>query len=218
MAERARPWFLRGVACSGAWELSESAKRYTGGCLCGQLRYEAEGEPLYAGLCYCTDCQKASGSGLIPFMGFASSAVRFSGRTLQYTTKAANGGDAVAIRVRSAAAWCSGEWWARTPHSRSMRARWMIRPPFIRRRPSSPAAVRLGRSSRRDSRSTTRCRRSRARPARVVMTCQGTAAHQGVQAARASFSCRLDPGLGHFQLKIHRPRKSQGLTGCSLIL
>jgi hypothetical protein len=76
-------------------ELSESGKRYTGGCLCGQVRYEAEGEPLYAGLCYCTDCQKASGSGFIPFMGFASSAVRFNGRTLQYTTKAANGGDAV---------------------------------------------------------------------------------------------------------------------------
>jgi hypothetical protein len=46
-------------------------------------------------LCYCTDCQKASGSGFIPFMGFASSAVRFSGRTQQYTTKAANGRDAV---------------------------------------------------------------------------------------------------------------------------
>jgi hypothetical protein len=30
-----------------------------------------------------------------PAMGFASSAVRFNGRTLQYTTKAANGGDAV---------------------------------------------------------------------------------------------------------------------------
>jgi hypothetical protein len=76
-------------------ELSESGKRYAGGCLCSQIRYEAQGEPLYAGLCYCTDCQKASGSGFIPFVGFASSAVRFSGRTLQYATKAANGGDAV---------------------------------------------------------------------------------------------------------------------------
>jgi hypothetical protein len=75
--------------------LSESGKRYTGGFLCGQVRYEEEGEPLYAGLCSCTDCQKASGSAFIPFMGFASSAVRFNGRTLQYTTKAANGGDAV---------------------------------------------------------------------------------------------------------------------------
>ena len=58
---------------------------YTGGCLCGALRYQAQGEPLYAGLCYCTDCQKASGSGFIPFMGFASSAVRFSGETLKFT-------------------------------------------------------------------------------------------------------------------------------------
>jgi hypothetical protein len=31
--------------------MSDSAKRWTGGCLCGVLRYEAEGEPLFAGLC-----------------------------------------------------------------------------------------------------------------------------------------------------------------------
>jgi hypothetical protein len=76
-------------------ELSESGKRYTGGCLCGALRYEAEGEPLFAGLCYCADCQKASGSAFIPFMGFASSAVRVSGPARQFTTKAARGADAV---------------------------------------------------------------------------------------------------------------------------
>jgi hypothetical protein len=68
---------------------------YTGGCLCGALRYHAVGEPLYTGHCYCGDCRKASGSGFIPFMGFASSAVRFTGRTLQFVSKAANGNDAV---------------------------------------------------------------------------------------------------------------------------
>jgi hypothetical protein len=50
--------------------MNDGTKRHTGGCLCGALRYEAEGEPLYAGYCYCTDRQKASGSGFIPFMGF----------------------------------------------------------------------------------------------------------------------------------------------------
>ena len=75
--------------------MGESGKRYTGGCLCGALRYEAEGEPLFAGLCYCADCQKSSGSGFVPFMGFASDAVRFSGSTLKFATKAARGGDAV---------------------------------------------------------------------------------------------------------------------------
>jgi hypothetical protein len=73
----------------------DDLKRLTGGCLCGALRYEAQGEPINAGYCFCGDCRKASGSGFIPFMGFASSAVSFSGPTAQFTCKAANGGDAV---------------------------------------------------------------------------------------------------------------------------
>ncbi len=75
--------------------MRESGNRYTGGCLCGSLRYEAVGEPLNAGHCYCVDCRKASGSGFIPFMGFRSSAVRFSGPTRIFTSKAASGADAV---------------------------------------------------------------------------------------------------------------------------
>ncbi|HEY5006352.1 MAG TPA: GFA family protein [Caulobacteraceae bacterium] len=65
----------------------------TGGCLCGAIRYEAASEPIYAGYCYCGDCRKASGSGFAPFMGFAASAVRFSGEPRVFTCKAANGGD-----------------------------------------------------------------------------------------------------------------------------
>ena len=75
--------------------MGDSGKRYTGGCLCGALRYEAKGEPLFAGHCYCADCRKASGSGFVPFMGFPSSAVLFSGQTRIFTSKAANGGNAV---------------------------------------------------------------------------------------------------------------------------
>lgn len=75
--------------------MSETGKRHTGGCLCGALRYEADGDPLFAGYCYCADCRKASGSGFIPFMGFPSSAVRFSGHRRQFRSKAAAGADAV---------------------------------------------------------------------------------------------------------------------------
>lgn len=67
----------------------------TGGCLCGALRYAAAGRPRYAGYCYCADCRKASGSGYVPFMGFASSAVRFSGDARQFISKSAAGTDAV---------------------------------------------------------------------------------------------------------------------------
>ena len=75
--------------------MSTSTKRYAGGCLCGALRYEAEGDPIFAGYCCCADCRKSSGSGFSPFLGFASSAVRFSGRTRTFTSKSASGGDAV---------------------------------------------------------------------------------------------------------------------------
>jgi hypothetical protein len=92
-----RPLARHTICCSGderRMAMSENRKRYTGGCLCGALRYEAEGEPTLAGHCYCADCRKASGSGFMPFMGFPSSAVRFHGRTLTFTSKAASGGNA----------------------------------------------------------------------------------------------------------------------------
>jgi hypothetical protein len=69
-------------------------KRYRGGCLCGALRYEAAGAPLYAGHCYCADCRKASGSGFVPFMGFAGGAVTFSGASRPFSSPAANGAEA----------------------------------------------------------------------------------------------------------------------------
>jgi len=37
--------------------------KFTGGCLCGAIRYEADGEPVTAGACHCRDCQYVSGGG-----------------------------------------------------------------------------------------------------------------------------------------------------------
>ena len=71
--------------------MSETGKSYTGGCLCGGLRYVAQGEPMFAGYCYCADCRKASGSGFIPFMGYAATSVRFSGPTRQFRSPSLRG-------------------------------------------------------------------------------------------------------------------------------
>jgi hypothetical protein len=75
--------------------MNEPGRRFSGGCLCGALRYEAEGAPNYMGHCYCEDCRKASGSGFIPFIGFPASTVRVSGDSLKFRSKAANGNVAV---------------------------------------------------------------------------------------------------------------------------
>ncbi len=77
---------------------------YTGGCLCGAVRYEATGEPDYAGHCYCADCRKASGAGFIPFMGFDAEQVRFSGETRQFRSLSFRGTEA----VRNSCPTCGG--------------------------------------------------------------------------------------------------------------
>lgn len=65
--------------------------KYTGGCLCGALRYEADGEPSYMGHCYCGDCRKASGSGFIPFMSFPASTIRFMGASKLFESQGLRG-------------------------------------------------------------------------------------------------------------------------------
>src|SRR6185369_6628416 len=73
---------------------------YTGGCLCGALRYEATAEPLYTGLCYCADCRKASGSAFIPFLGFEAASLTITGATTQSEVPSLSGG--IATRNRCA--------------------------------------------------------------------------------------------------------------------
>jgi hypothetical protein len=50
---------------------------WTGGCLCGAIRYRASDAPQWASYCHCGMCRKVSGA---PFMGF----VEFPAGTLQW--------------------------------------------------------------------------------------------------------------------------------------
>ena len=33
-----------------------------GGCLCGKVRYSADAEPTFVGICHCKNCQKGTGT------------------------------------------------------------------------------------------------------------------------------------------------------------
>ena len=78
--------------------MNDNGELFTGGCLCGALRYEARGAPSLMGHCYCVDCRRASGSGFIPFIGFPGEAVRFSGPHVEVRSVSARGSDAVRNR------------------------------------------------------------------------------------------------------------------------
>lgn len=40
----------------------------TGGCLCGQVRFEIDGEPRLQAVCHCHMCQRSSGSAFMPLL------------------------------------------------------------------------------------------------------------------------------------------------------
>ena len=44
-------------------------KRLVGGCLCGTVRYTVADEFLYALICHCSQCRRATGSAFKPFGG-----------------------------------------------------------------------------------------------------------------------------------------------------
>jgi hypothetical protein len=65
--------------------------RASGGCLCGAVRYEIDGDPVFAGHCHCADCQKATGTGHVSVVALPSGAVRIAGETKAYAVTADSG-------------------------------------------------------------------------------------------------------------------------------
>jgi hypothetical protein len=55
-----------------------------GGCQCGAVRYEVEGDPLRVGLCHCTDCRKTSGSAFTLFAVWRRSSFSCTGQIATY--------------------------------------------------------------------------------------------------------------------------------------
>ena len=47
-----------------------------GGCHCGAIRYEAEGDALTHALCHCTDCRRHAGAPMVGWAMFPADAVK----------------------------------------------------------------------------------------------------------------------------------------------
>ena len=67
------------------------ATNYTGGCLCGAVRYECTADPIFMGNCHCRDCQKASGSGYEAAIGVPALALKIAGNVKFHDIKADSG-------------------------------------------------------------------------------------------------------------------------------
>lgn len=67
----------------------------TGRCLCGAVRYESPGPRLFSIVCYCRDCQRASGSGGVPVLGVPRASFAASGPVRAVRTTGGSGEPAV---------------------------------------------------------------------------------------------------------------------------
>ena len=45
-----------------------------GGCLCGAVRYQVDGDPIASGICRCVTCRRTASAPQLPFAGFPRAA------------------------------------------------------------------------------------------------------------------------------------------------
>ena len=53
---------------------------YTGGCLCGKIRYRLSGKPKFPHFCSCDDCQRWSGAPIVAWVDFPCAELVWDGK------------------------------------------------------------------------------------------------------------------------------------------
>lgn len=64
---------------------------FTGGCLCGAVRYECSAKPVFMGNCHCRDCQRTTGTAYVAAVLVPREAVAITGEVKQFDVKADSG-------------------------------------------------------------------------------------------------------------------------------
>lgn len=65
--------------------------KFTGSCMCGNVKFEADGDPVFSGNCHCEDCRKTSGAAYSTFVFMNKEDVKLTGKVSSYDHKADSG-------------------------------------------------------------------------------------------------------------------------------
>jgi hypothetical protein len=67
------------------------SEAFSGGCLCGAIRYTCDGDPMMAGHCHCEDCRRTSGSGHSSHLMVPAGSVAMTGEVKGYVRPSDSG-------------------------------------------------------------------------------------------------------------------------------
>lgn len=82
-------------------------KIYTGGCRCGQLRYEIAADPIFMNHCQCRDCQHVSGTGHGSYLTFPSDTLKKDGKADDWVVA----GDSGSLKRHGSCRTCGSPVW-----------------------------------------------------------------------------------------------------------
>ena len=68
---------------------------FSGGCLCGAIRYESRAEPLFSINCHCRDCQRTTGTAYAPVLAVPRDGLSISQGEPTYYTSQSDSGETV---------------------------------------------------------------------------------------------------------------------------
>jgi hypothetical protein len=67
------------------------ATPFTGGCMCGAVRYECSAVPGLTANCHCRDCQRATGTAYVSVLFVPRTAITITGEVKYYDVKGDSG-------------------------------------------------------------------------------------------------------------------------------
>jgi hypothetical protein len=62
-----------------------------GGCLCGKVRYSADAEPAFVGVCHCKNCQKGTGTAFAAVVALPKPALSVQGNLKTFNDRGDTG-------------------------------------------------------------------------------------------------------------------------------
>lgn len=65
--------------------------KLTGGCHCGEVRYEVDGDPITHALCHCSDCRRHAGAPVVGWTMYPAGSLKLTQGTTKTYESSENG-------------------------------------------------------------------------------------------------------------------------------